>query len=143
MEFWLRRRNRRLGQILFGNVHRWKRKQKRRILLLILSLIIRWIKHIRRKIRFWVLTVKETPSGNKIHYICDFSRGVLNTRSNARIQHLLRGHKYSVFYSLRAVFGCWSNIRNLYFIIYKYFLDQSWIQYLMPNSFPLYFKKLT
>ena len=42
----------------------------------------------------------------KIHYICDFSRGVLNTRFNARIQHLLRGHKYSVFYSLRAVFGC-------------------------------------
>ena len=30
-------------------------------------------------------------------YICDFSRGVLNVRLSARIQHLLRGHKYSVY----------------------------------------------
>ena len=36
-------------------------------------------------------------------YICDFNRGVLNTRFCARIQHLLRGHKYRG-YSLFA--GC-------------------------------------
>ena len=41
----------------------------------------------------------------KIIHICDFSRGVLNVRFRARIQHLLPGHKYGLFYSLRAVFG--------------------------------------
>ena len=30
-------------------------------------------------------------------YICDFSRGALNVRLSARIQHLLRGYKYSVY----------------------------------------------
>jgi hypothetical protein len=30
---------------------------------------------------------------------------VLNVRFRARIQHLLPGHKYGLFYSLRAVFG--------------------------------------
>ena len=33
----------------------------------------------------------------KILYICDFSRGALNVRLSAHIQHLLRGHKYSVY----------------------------------------------
>ena len=35
--------------------------------------------------------------------ICDFRRGVLNARLRARIQHLLSGHKYGLFYLLRAV----------------------------------------
>ena len=30
---------------------------------------------------------------------------MLNVRFRARIQHLLPGHKYGLFYSLRAVFG--------------------------------------
>ena len=33
----------------------------------------------------------------KIIHICDFSRNVLNTRLYARIQHLLRGHRYGLF----------------------------------------------
>ena len=33
----------------------------------------------------------------KILYICDFSRGALNVRLSAHIQHLLRGYKYRVF----------------------------------------------
>ena len=33
----------------------------------------------------------------KTDYICDFSRGRLNVRLYARIQPLLRGHKYSLF----------------------------------------------
>ena len=41
----------------------------------------------------------------KIIHICDFRRGVLNVRFRAHIQHLLPGHKYGLFYSLRAVFG--------------------------------------
>ena len=39
----------------------------------------------------------------KTIHICDFRRCVLNTRSIARIQHLLLGHKYGLFYLLRAV----------------------------------------
>ena len=35
---------------------------------------------------------KETPVRNNLTPICDFSRGVLNARFSARIQHLLRGH---------------------------------------------------
>ena len=42
-----------------------------------------------------------------IRYICDFSRCRLNVRLCARIQPLLRGHKYSVL----SVFGYWSKIR--------------------------------
>ena len=38
-------------------------------------------------------------------YICDFSHGRLNVRLSARIQPLLRGHKYRVFSSLGSVFG--------------------------------------
>ena len=38
-------------------------------------------------------------------YICDFSHGRLNVRLSARIQPLLRGHKYRVFPSLGSVFG--------------------------------------
>ena len=33
----------------------------------------------------------------KIKHICDFSRGGLNVRLSARIQTLLRGHKYALF----------------------------------------------
>ena len=58
---------------------------------------------------------KETLLGNTIVHICDFSRSVLNTRSVARIQHLLRGHKYGLWYSLRAVFGWRGKIQNLFF----------------------------
>ena len=50
----------------------------------------------------------------KIIHICDFSRGVLNVRFRARIQHLLPGHKYGLLYSLRAVFGWRGKIQNLY-----------------------------
>ena len=49
-----------------------------------------------------------------IVHICDFRRGVLNTRSVARIQHLLPGHKYGLLDSLRAVFGWRGKIQNLY-----------------------------
>ena len=35
------------------------------------------------------------PTGDTLLYICDFSRGVLNTLFHARIQHLLRGYKYA------------------------------------------------
>ena len=38
-------------------------------------------------------------------YICDFSHGRLNVRLSARIQPLLRGHKYRVFPSLGRLFG--------------------------------------
>ena len=34
-----------------------------------------------------------------ILHICDFRRGVFNVRLYARIQHLLLGHKYGLFYS--------------------------------------------
>uniref|UniRef100_UPI003FF02263 hypothetical protein n=1 Tax=Anaerobutyricum hallii TaxID=39488 RepID=UPI003FF02263 len=36
---------------------------------------------------------RRTPREN-IPYICDFSRGGLNIRLSARIQTLLRGHRY-------------------------------------------------
>ena len=35
----------------------------------------------------------------KIKHICDFSRGGLNARLCARIQTLLRGHKYALFFN--------------------------------------------
>ena len=38
-----------------------------------------------------------------IRYICDFSRCRLNVRLCARIQPLLRGHKYGLFILLRVV----------------------------------------
>lgn len=40
----------------------------------------------------------ETDELRKINkYICDFSRGGLNARLHARIQTLLRDHKYALF----------------------------------------------
>ena len=39
----------------------------------------------------------KTPSEKETDYICDFSRGRLNVRLYARIQPLLRGHKYGLF----------------------------------------------
>ena len=46
----------------------------------------------------------------KIPYICDFSRGGLNARLHARIQTLLRGHKYRVSVSSGADNGwIWLN----------------------------------
>ena len=41
---------------------------------------------------------------NEILYICDFSRGALNDRLSARIQHLLRGHKYRVCRFLPSIY---------------------------------------
>ena len=38
-----------------------------------------------------------------IPYICDFSRGGLNTRLSARIQTLLRGHRYRGY----SLWGFW------------------------------------
>ena len=38
-------------------------------------------------------------------YICDFSRGGLNVRLRARIQTLLRGHKYDLFIFQQADLG--------------------------------------
>ncbi|MFR0991052.1 MAG: hypothetical protein ACLSF3_18690, partial [Anaerobutyricum hallii] len=38
-----------------------------------------------------------------IPYICDFSRGGLNIRLSARIQTLLRGHRYRVYF----LWGFW------------------------------------
>ena len=46
---------------------------------------------------------EQRPQRENSPYICDFSRGVLNTHFCARIQHLLRGHRYRG-YSLFA--GC-------------------------------------
>ena len=40
-----------------------------------------------------------------IRHICDFSRGGLNVRLRARIQTLLRGHKYDLFIFQRADLG--------------------------------------
>ena len=45
---------------------------------------------------FQIRSKRQTKAENKIIYICGFSHGVLNTRSCARIQHLLRDHKYRV-----------------------------------------------
>ena len=48
----------------------------------------------------------ETDELRKINkYICDFSRGGLNARLRARIQTLLRGHKYALFIFQRADLG--------------------------------------
>ena len=48
----------------------------------------------------------ETDELRKINkYICDFSRGGLNARLRARIQTLLRGHKYDLFIFQRADLG--------------------------------------
>ena len=41
---------------------------------------------------------KQTNPRENIPYICDFSRGGLNTRLSARIQTLLRGHRYRVYF---------------------------------------------
>ena len=48
--------------------------------------------------KFYIfLIVYLTGCTPEILYICDFSRGALNVRLSAHIQHLLRGHKYSVY----------------------------------------------
>ena len=49
--------------------------------------------------------LKLTKSGNPIKHICDFSRGGLNARLRARIQTLLRGHKYALLGSLTSDSG--------------------------------------
>ena len=49
----------------------------------------------------------------KIKHICDFSRGGLNVRFNARIQTLLPGHKYALFIFRSSVFGLLKLLKNL------------------------------
>ena len=48
-------------------------------------------------------TAKDSSQRETIRYICDFSRCRLNVRLCARIQPLLRGHKYGLFILLRVV----------------------------------------
>ena len=52
-----------------------------------------------------VYQAKLTNSKRYILHICDFSRGRLNVRLNARIQPLLRGHRYGLFIFSGADFG--------------------------------------
>ena len=56
---------------------------------------------------YWALerTDGQTKPERLYSYICDFSRGVLNARLCAHIQHLLRGHKYALFIFWSSV--CW------------------------------------
>ena len=56
-----------------------------------------------------ICVAKLTPTGREIKHICDFSRGGLNARLHARIQTLLRGHKYALFLFQRADFGYGQN----------------------------------
>lgn len=51
----------------------------------------------------------------KIKHICDFRRGGLNVRFNARIQTLLPGHKYALFI-FRSSVSCLRQIRNYLFL---------------------------
>ena len=55
---------------------------------------------LNRNLPGWVN--RRTPREN-IPYICDFSRGGLNIRLSARIQTLLRGHRYRVYF----LWGFW------------------------------------
>ncbi len=61
---------------------------------------------------------RETPPKREIPYICDFSRCRLNVRLSARIQPLLRGHKYRYFsfwgLSLAVCWRIWGLFRRLY-----------------------------
>ena len=50
---------------------------------------------LNRNLPGWIN--RRTPREN-IPYICDFSRGGLNIRLSARIQTLLRGHRYRVYF---------------------------------------------
>ncbi|EEG38025.1 hypothetical protein EUBHAL_00093 [Anaerobutyricum hallii DSM 3353] len=54
---------------------------------------------------YWALerTDGQTKPERLYSYICDFSRGVLNARLCARIQHLLPGHRYKNIISLVSV----------------------------------------
>ena len=80
-----------------------------------------------------------------IPYICDFSRCRLNVRLPARIQPLLRGHKYRFFSSLRAVFG-WTELettarlkrfssRYIFFQIYTLLRNQRQLAILRYKDF--------
>ena len=65
---------------------------------------IYWAAHFRtprKNEQILICAAKETPTGNIISYICDFSRCRLNVRLTACIQPLLRGYKYRV----SALFG--------------------------------------
>ncbi len=49
--------------------------------------------------KFYIFLIVYLTDAHQISHICDFSRGMLNVRLDARIQHLLLGHKYGLFYS--------------------------------------------
>ena len=85
------------------------------------------------------------PRREPIPYICDFSRCRLNVRLPARIQPLLRGHKYRFFSSLRAVFG-WTELettarlkrfssRYIFFQIYTLLRNQRQLAILRYKDF--------
>ena len=56
-----------------------------------------------------IFVVEQTPTERERKHICDFSRCGLNARLVARIQTLLRGHKYAFFLFQRADFGWGQN----------------------------------
>ena len=67
-----------------------------------------------------ICVAKRTPTEGYIRHICDFSRGVLNTRLRAPIQHLLRGHKYALCIVLWADFGCGTKLLFKVEVIWKF-----------------------
>ena len=58
--------------------------------------VVRGLVLAKMKITSKLPHAKETPLEKEITYICDFRRYRLNVRLTARIQPLLRGHKYRV-----------------------------------------------
>ena len=57
-----------------------------------------------------ICVAKQTPTERERKHICDFSRGGLNARLRARIQTLLRGHKYAFFLFQWADFDCGTKV---------------------------------
>ena len=57
-----------------------------------------------------ICVAKRTPTERERKHICDFSRGGLNARLRARIQTLLRGHKYAFFIFQWADFWLWTKL---------------------------------
>ena len=55
------------------------------------------------RLLFNSLSELQTKPLPPIRHICDFSRGVLNVRLPARIQHLLRDHKYALLGAMASV----------------------------------------
>ena len=57
----------------------------------------------KKGLLFNSLSKLQTKPLSRIRHICDFSRCVLNVRLCARIQHLLRDHKYALFGTMASV----------------------------------------